>query len=197
MAFLPFISLILASSAADAKYSSAKIAQRGRFSSIPIHVIIKSLGHCGRSWIGHVSHDKSNFGTSNHPAFSRPSNIYQTSLGLKSLSFHRGASIARKFALQYSVALLARKASNYEPVIKEIESAGGKAIGISTDVTDGASVANAFQKIKTAMNGAPLAAAIYNVGGQFIRKPFLELTEEEFMSGMEANGYVWNFLIPK
>lgn len=38
------------------------------------------------------------------------------------------------------------------------------------------------------MNGAPLAAAIFNVGGRFIRKPFLELNEEDFMAGMEANG---------
>ena len=74
-------------------------------------------------------------------------------------------------------------------MIKEIEAAGGKAIGISTDVADGASVANAFEKIKASMKGGKLAAAVFNVGGKFIRKPFLELNEEEFMSGMEANGY--------
>ena len=41
------------------------------------------------------------------------------------------------------------------------------------------------------MNGAQLAAAVFNVGGKFIRKPFLELTEDDFMAGMEANGYEW------
>ena len=96
--------------------------------------------------------------------------------------------MARKFALKYPVALLARQPGNYEPLVKEIEAAGGKAIGISTDVADGASVANAFEKIKAEMKGAQLAAAIFNVGGRFIRKPFLDMNEEEFMSGMIANG---------
>ncbi|KAK5033499.1 hypothetical protein LTS07_003803 [Exophiala sideris] len=101
-----------------------------------------------------------------------------------------GASVARRFAKQYSVALLARNPSNYEPLVKEIESAGGKAVGISTDCADGKSVKSAFEQLKKEMGGAPLAAAIYNVGGRFIRKPFLELNEEEFESGWEANGYV-------
>jgi hypothetical protein len=39
------------------------------------------------------------------------------------------------------------------------------------------------------MNGAQLAAAVFNVGGKFIKKPFLELNEDDFMAGMEANGY--------
>ena len=90
--------------------------------------------------------------------------------------------------MKYPVALLARKPANYEPLVKEIEQAGGRAIGISTDVADGASVKNAFDKIKTEMKGAQLAAAVFNVGGKFIRKPFLELNEEDFMAGMEANG---------
>lgn len=90
--------------------------------------------------------------------------------------------------MKYSVALLARNPANYEPLVKEIEAAGGQAVGISTDVADGASVSVAFEKIKAEMKGAQLAAAVFNVGGRFIRKPFLELNEEDFMSGMEANG---------
>ena len=39
------------------------------------------------------------------------------------------------------------------------------------------------------MKGAQLAAAVFNVGGKFIRKPFLEMNEDDFMAGMEANGY--------
>jgi NAD(P)-dependent dehydrogenase (short-subunit alcohol dehydrogenase family) len=101
----------------------------------------------------------------------------------------RGACVARKFAQNYSVALLARKPANYEPVVKEIEAAGGKAIGISTDVADPASVKKAFEKLEEEMGGAQLAAAVFNVGGSFVKKPFLELTEEEFMVGMDANGY--------
>ena len=99
-----------------------------------------------------------------------------------------GASVARRFAQSYSVALLARKEANYEPIVKEINDAGGKAIGISTDVSDGKSVKDAFDRIKKE-SGGNLAAAIFNVGGRFIRKSFLELNEEDFVSGFEANGY--------
>lgn len=102
---------------------------------------------------------------------------------------YRGASVARKFALKYPVALLARNPANFEPLVKEIEAAGGKAIGISTDCSDGASVKKAFETIKKEMGGAKLTAAVYNVGGGFIRKPFLELNEAEFVGGFEANGY--------
>jgi NADP-dependent 3-hydroxy acid dehydrogenase YdfG len=90
--------------------------------------------------------------------------------------------------LSYSVALLARKSTNYEPIVKEIEAAGGKAIGISTDVSDGKSVSDAFEVIKKEMHGAKLAAAVYNVGGRFVRKPFLELSQSDFEAGWEANG---------
>jgi enoyl-[acyl-carrier-protein] reductase (NADH) len=72
--------------------------------------------------------------------------------------------------------------------VKEIEAAGGKAIGISADVSDSNSVKNAFERLQKEMGGAQLAAAVFNVGGSFIKKPFLELSEEEFLTGMEANG---------
>jgi len=96
--------------------------------------------------------------------------------------------VARRFAEKYHVVLLARKPANYEPVAKEIEAAGGKAIGISTDCADGKSVQSAFAQVKKEMGDAKLAAAVYNVGGRFVRKPFLELSLDDFESGWEANG---------
>ena len=87
------------------------------------------------------------------------------------------------------MALLARKAANYEPLVQEIQADGGKAIGLSADVADPASVKNAFDSLKKEMGDAQLAAAVFNVGGAFIRKPFLDLNLEEFMAGIEANGY--------
>ncbi|KAI4216020.1 MAG: hypothetical protein LQ351_001516 [Letrouitia transgressa] len=99
-----------------------------------------------------------------------------------------GATVARKFAASYPVALLARNPANYEDLVKEIQSSGGKAIGISSDVSDAASVKSAFSKINSEFGDAKLAAAVYNVGGGFIRKGFLDLTEKEFESGWEANG---------
>lgn len=99
-----------------------------------------------------------------------------------------GASIARKFAATYPVVLLARNPENYDPLVSEINGNGGKALGISTDVADATSVKNAFRQIDKEFGGAALAAAVFNVGGRFIRKPFLELSLEEFEAGYDANG---------
>lgn len=101
-----------------------------------------------------------------------------------------GASIARKFAATYPVVLLARNAENYDSLVSEINGSGGKAVGISTDVTDPKSVQNAFRQIDKEFGGASLAAAVFNVGGRFVRKPFLELSLEDFQAGYDANGYV-------
>jgi enoyl-[acyl-carrier-protein] reductase (NADH) len=73
---------------------------------------------------------------------------------------------------------------------EEINKAGGKAVGISCDASSASSVKDAFERLKSEMGSAPLAAAIYNVGGRFVRKPFLELSEEDFEAGWEANGSV-------
>lgn len=44
------------------------------------------------------------------------------------------------------------------------------------------------------MGDAKLAAAIFNVGGRFVRKPFLELSVEDFKAGYDANGVgLFNF----
>ena len=99
-----------------------------------------------------------------------------------------GQSVALKFALSYPVVLLARDPANYEPTVKAITSSGGQAIGISTDVSDPSSVSNAFEEIKKQYGSKKLAAAVYNVGGKFVRKPFLELSLEDYEAGYESNG---------
>ncbi|KAI9769206.1 MAG: hypothetical protein M1840_004335 [Geoglossum simile] len=99
-----------------------------------------------------------------------------------------GASVARRFAQAYPVALLARNPANYSSLVAEINSAGGTAIGISADVTDGESVRKAIGEIEQEFSGGSLAAAVYNVGGKFVKKPFLEMGVEEFRAGYDANG---------
>ncbi|GES63829.1 oxidoreductase, short-chain dehydrogenase/reductase family [Aspergillus terreus] len=99
-----------------------------------------------------------------------------------------GASIARRFAKAYSVVLLARNPASFEPVVNEINTSGGQALGISTDLSDSTSVRAAFDKISKQYAGLALAAAVFNPGGGFVRKPFLELTEEEFTQGYESQG---------
>jgi len=95
-----------------------------------------------------------------------------------------------KFGKTYPVVLLARKPENYESIVKEINSSGGRAIGISTDVSSPTSVKSAFEEIKKEFAGKKLSAAVFNVGGSFVRKPFLELSLEEYEAGYAANGYV-------
>lgn len=101
-----------------------------------------------------------------------------------------GASVARKFAAAYPVALLARNPENYEFLVKEINEKGGKAIGISTDVSSSKSVKDAFSKIKEELGDVPCAAAVFNASGRFVRKPILEMSEEEFTAGYDVSWYV-------
>jgi len=56
--------------------------------------------------------------------------------------------LQEQFAKAYPVALLARNPDNYKDIVDEINKSGGKAIGISTDVSDSASVKAAFKQIE-------------------------------------------------
>ncbi|CAE7010421.1 hypothetical protein P3342_003214 [Pyrenophora teres f. teres] len=99
-----------------------------------------------------------------------------------------GASVARKFALQYPVVLLARKPENYEAIASDINSNGGKAIGISTDVSDAASLSNAVSAIKQEFgDDVGAAAAIFNASSAFMRKPFLEMPAEVFQNSLAVS----------
>lgn len=101
-----------------------------------------------------------------------------------------GRSVALKFAKAYPVALLARKPESYQDIVNEINEAGGKAVGITTDVTDQSSVENSFAEIQKTdgFKGAGLAAAVYNVSGGFGgRKPFLESSLDDLDASLAAN----------
>ena len=120
-----------------------------------------------------------------------------------------GASVARKFAKAYPVVLLARNPENFESLAKEINSSGGKALGISTDISDSGSVKNAVQTIRREFGpdvGAAvcfsvanvklwvrfwplkcLQAAIFNASGGFLRKSFLEVPEDVFSQSLDVS----------
>ncbi|KAF2652860.1 NAD(P)-binding protein [Lophiostoma macrostomum CBS 122681] len=99
-----------------------------------------------------------------------------------------GASVARKFAATYPVVLLARKPDNYEGLAEEINKSGGKAIGISADVSDSKSLKSAVETIKKEFGeGVGAAAAIFNASGGFLRKPFLEVPEEVFSQSIDVS----------
>ncbi|SPN99263.1 uncharacterized protein DNG_02300 [Cephalotrichum gorgonifer] len=93
---------------------------------------------------------------------------------------------ALKFAKTYPVVLLARNPDNYTSIIKEIQESGGKALGITADATDPASLSSALETVKKELPGATAAAAIYNVNGGFARKPFLDVSVEELDASLSA-----------
>ncbi|KAL5391494.1 hypothetical protein DPSP01_001358 [Paraphaeosphaeria sporulosa] len=98
-----------------------------------------------------------------------------------------GASVARRFAKAYPVILLARGTDKFEKLAQEINDAGGKAVGISADVSSAESLTSAFKQIEKEFPGASAAAAVFNAAGGFVRKPFLEVTEDEFRGGWEVS----------
>lgn len=89
--------------------------------------------------------------------------------------------------------VLARNPDNYDPVVQEINSSGGQAFGIPTDVSDSKSVHAAFDKIAEQYPSQKVAAAVFNPGGGFVRKPFLELTEADYTTALASQGYVLLF----
>jgi hypothetical protein len=113
----------------------------------------------------------------------------QTPWRNQSANHRTGRSVALKFAKAYPVVLLARNPANYEEIVKEIKASGGQAVGFPTDVASQSSVKDAFAQIKKEFGSKKLAAAVFNVGGSFVRKPFLEMSLEEYEAGYNANGY--------
>lgn len=53
-------------------------------------------------------------------------------------------------------------------------------------MSDPASVKGTFEKINQTFPDAKVAAAVFNLGA-FVRKPFLELTLEEFNTGYKSD----------
>ncbi|KAL6860941.1 hypothetical protein J3F83DRAFT_768687 [Trichoderma novae-zelandiae] len=102
-----------------------------------------------------------------------------------------GASLARRFAKAYAVVLLSRRPASYEPLVAEINAAGGTALGITADASDPAAVDAAFARIEGELPGARLAAAVYNGHAGMARRPFLELKLEDLTTslGTAANGF--------
>ena len=102
-----------------------------------------------------------------------------------------GRSVTIRFSKAYPVVLLSRHQDSYQDVVTEINNAGGKAIGISTDATDPSSLTSAFETISNALPSQKLAAAIYNVrpNGRPSVKSFLELTSDQLESSLNGNMY--------
>ncbi|HKJ21709.1 MAG TPA: SDR family NAD(P)-dependent oxidoreductase [Gammaproteobacteria bacterium] len=98
-----------------------------------------------------------------------------------------GRAVARRFAAGgYAVGLMARGEDKLEPVQREIEGGGGKAVSIPCDVTDPASVAAGFEQLRRAL-GDP-HVYIHNAGA-FHMGRLLEVSPEQFEQCWKANCY--------
>lgn len=74
-----------------------------------------------------------------------------------------GRAVAVRFAREgFAVALMARQIETLEPVHREIEENGGRAVSIVADATDPASVDAAFERVKETLGATDVF--IYNAG---------------------------------
>ncbi|KAK7980051.1 hypothetical protein PG989_012508 [Apiospora arundinis] len=99
-----------------------------------------------------------------------------------------GSAAARRFAKSYPVVLMARSPASYQDCVDGINASGGKAVGVNADAADPASLKAAFDRIRDELlPGHKLAAAVYNVGANFKRAPFLESKVEDFDGSIAGN----------
>lgn len=98
-----------------------------------------------------------------------------------------GRAVALRFAKAYPVVLMARRPDSYQSTVSDITQAGGRAVGVSADVSDEKSMASAFDTIKKEFPGFKLAAAIYNVSSGYMIKPFLELQPEDLDGSLSGS----------
>lgn len=98
-----------------------------------------------------------------------------------------GRATAARFGRAYPVVVLTRRAESFEPAVREITAAGGRAIGIEADISDEASATAAFKTISEKLPGHKLAAAVYNASGGFLRKPFLETKVDELETSIKGS----------
>ena len=95
-----------------------------------------------------------------------------------------GAALARRFATEYSVAILARKAEYLKSLAGEIRRDGGNALEVVCDVSDPVRVSAALGEIRAKLGEVDLL--IYNAGsGKF--GSIADITPEQYASDWRVN----------
>jgi NAD(P)-dependent dehydrogenase (short-subunit alcohol dehydrogenase family) len=97
-----------------------------------------------------------------------------------------GASLARRFAREYSVVLIARNADYLRKLGDEIRAAGGKALEVPADAGDAAQLARAFGDIRAKL-GAP-EVLLYNAGSGTFGN-ILDITPEQYEASWRINAF--------
>ncbi|KAK6072716.1 Glucose 1-dehydrogenase 2 [Seiridium cupressi] len=98
-----------------------------------------------------------------------------------------GRASAIRFSKAYPVVLLARSSQSYEATVKEINGAGGKAIGVNADTSSVESLTAAFDTIKKELPDHKLAAAVFNPSSRPSFKPFVELKAEDLENNIDVS----------
>jgi NAD(P)-dependent dehydrogenase (short-subunit alcohol dehydrogenase family) len=89
-----------------------------------------------------------------------------------------GAAVAGRFAREgYALGLMARTAESAAPVRAAIEERGGKALAVSADAGDPASVAAAFAEVRRQLG--PVDVLVYNAGA-FRMAEVMDVTPDQF-----------------
>jgi NAD(P)-dependent dehydrogenase (short-subunit alcohol dehydrogenase family) len=97
-----------------------------------------------------------------------------------------GATAARLFAREgAAVVLAARNGEAMTPIVREIEASGGRAIAVSTDVSEPASVEALVRQ--TLETYGKLDIAFNNAGSNIGIKPFTETSVQEFDKVIAVN----------
>ncbi|MGO9454426.1 MAG: SDR family NAD(P)-dependent oxidoreductase [Candidatus Binataceae bacterium] len=98
-----------------------------------------------------------------------------------------GHDIAQRLAHEgYAVGLIARTKSQLEETADIIQKAGGKALVAPTDVSKREQVLAAVEAVERDLG--PISVLINNAGA-YLRKPVLEITEEDFDFQLKVNTY--------
>ncbi len=97
-----------------------------------------------------------------------------------------GASLARRFAQGYKVAVMARKADYLRSLAGEIKTAGGEVLEVPTDIGDRAQVEAAFASIRERL-GVP-EVLLYNAGSG-TWGTIAEITPEQYENDWRINAY--------
>ena len=98
-----------------------------------------------------------------------------------------GRDIAQRMGREgYACGLIARTKSQLEETADLIRSAGGKALVTPTDVSLRAQVVASVEAVERELG--PISVLINNAGA-YLRKPFTEISEEEFDFQLKVNCY--------
>ena len=97
-----------------------------------------------------------------------------------------GASLARRFAKEYAVAINARSADSVRTLANEIRAAGGVALEVPCDIGDRAQVEAAFRTIRDRLG--PPEVLLYNAGSG-VWGTVTEITPEQFESSWRVNAF--------